>query len=118
MYTALNAVSYNPKAGSKVNSLEQFLFHFLLRAVGGKVEHVEAGVCDREPLTANPSIHSLDDHLWGGGGGGGGMAEGQWVGGGRRTEGGPAHILHTCSLVPKPMLFLAARQKVRAWEWG
>ena len=57
------AVSYNPKAGSKVNSQEQFLFHLLLCAVGGKVEHIEAGVGDREPLAADPSIHSLDDHL-------------------------------------------------------
>ena len=64
------------------NSLEQFLFHFLLCAVGGKVEHVEAGVGDREPLTADPSIHSLDDHrkycsLGGGGGGGGGGDRGR-----------------------------------------
>ena len=48
-------VSYNSKASSKVNSLEQFLFH-LLHVVGGKVEHIEAGIGDREPLAADPSI--------------------------------------------------------------
>ena len=54
IYTALNCSFL--KAGSKVNSLEQFRFHLLLCAVGGKVEHIEAGVGDREPLAADPSI--------------------------------------------------------------